>query len=224
MRRLRPLLRDAALPGQRPAAGLTPTRKPLAPVLGGEGLSWTSVLELPAIPRLLELDSVGQSAQLTVRVKGWDVMSQETLWDFLDQGGDREAYLESCDRDEARRRTIKRLRASGHWLTLLRVARAIPQPFTLNDVSVAVWRACPEFFGMKGYPYPRQSQGPLHPLRQPRPHRPRHHPPRPRGALLASPRASTPRRSSPRRQEERRAPTHPDVLRGTKRSAAEFMQ
>jgi hypothetical protein len=34
------------------------------------------------------------------------------------------------------------------------VARTIPQPFTLNDISVAVWQACPEFFGMKGYPYP----------------------------------------------------------------------
>ncbi len=81
-------------------------------------------------------------------------MSERTLWDFLDEGGGRDDYLESCDRDEARRRTIKRLRASGHWLTLLRVARLIPQPFTLNDISVAVWRACPEFFGMKGYPYP----------------------------------------------------------------------
>jgi hypothetical protein len=81
-------------------------------------------------------------------------MSERTLWDFIDQGGDREEYLKSAERAESRRRAIKRLRASGHWLTLLRVARAIPQPFTLNDVSVAVWRACPEFFGMKGYPYP----------------------------------------------------------------------
>ncbi len=39
-------------------------------------------------------------------------------------------------------------------MTLLRVARTIPQPFTLNDISVAVWRACPDFFQMKGYPYP----------------------------------------------------------------------
>ncbi len=81
-------------------------------------------------------------------------MNQETLWEFLDRGGDREAYLEAGERDESRRRTIKRLRAGGHWLTLLRVARSIPQPFTLNDISVAVWRACPDFFGMKGYPYP----------------------------------------------------------------------
>ena len=81
-------------------------------------------------------------------------MSERTLWDYVDAGGDRQAYLESGDRDESRRRAIKRLRASGHWLTLLQVARSIPQPFTLNDISVAVWRACPDFFGMKGYPYP----------------------------------------------------------------------
>src|SRR5262249_6623658 len=30
----------------------------------------------------------------------------------------------------------------------------IPQPFTLNDISVAVWRANPEVFGMRAYPYP----------------------------------------------------------------------
>ena len=81
-------------------------------------------------------------------------MSERTLWDFVEEGVGREDYLASADRDAVRRRTIKRLRASGHWLTLLRVARSIPQPFTLNDISVAVWRACPEFFGMRGYPYP----------------------------------------------------------------------
>ena len=71
---------------------------------------------------------------------------QRDLWDLA---GDDES-----DRDRSRRGAFKRLRASGHWLTLLRVARTIPQPFTLNDISVAVWRECPEFFGMKGYPYP----------------------------------------------------------------------
>jgi hypothetical protein len=81
-------------------------------------------------------------------------MSQQSLWDFLDADGSRAEYLESADKDAARRQAIKRLRAGGHWQTLLSVARAIPQPFTLNDISVAVWRACPEFFGMKGYPYP----------------------------------------------------------------------
>jgi hypothetical protein len=79
---------------------------------------------------------------------------QPNLWDYLEQGEDKEAALERADRQHVRRKTIKRLRASGHWLTLLRVARTIPQPFTLNDISVAVWRDCPDFFGMKGYPYP----------------------------------------------------------------------
>ncbi len=81
-------------------------------------------------------------------------MNQQSLWEFVESGRGREDYLEACDREDTRKRAIRRLRASGHWLTLLRVARAIPQPFTLNDISVAVWRACPEFFGMKGYPYP----------------------------------------------------------------------
>src|SRR6266540_7526501 len=79
---------------------------------------------------------------------------QPNLWDYIAEGESKEAALDRTDRDRVRRKSIKRLRASGHWLTLLRVARAIPQPFTLNDVSVAVWRACPEFFGMRGYPYP----------------------------------------------------------------------
>ena len=66
----------------------------------------------------------------------------------------KEDLNEQVDKDRTRRATIKKLRAGGHWLTLLRVARTIPQPFTLNDISVAVWRSCPDFFGMKGYPYP----------------------------------------------------------------------
>jgi hypothetical protein len=78
---------------------------------------------------------------------------QRTLWGYLEDGG-KDEYEARADRERSRRQTFKRLRASGHWLTLLRVARTIPQPFTLNDVSVAVWRAQPEFFGMKGYPFP----------------------------------------------------------------------
>ncbi len=76
------------------------------------------------------------------------MLQERTLWHFVDAERERE------DKDRTRRKTIKKLRSSGHWLTLLRSARTIPQPFTLNDISVAVWRACPEFFGMKGYPYP----------------------------------------------------------------------
>jgi hypothetical protein len=79
---------------------------------------------------------------------------QRGLWDYLEQGKDKEEALQAAEREGSRREALRRLRASGHWLTLLRVARSIPQPFTLNDISVAVWRACPEFFGMRGYPYP----------------------------------------------------------------------
>src|SRR5712692_7055024 len=79
---------------------------------------------------------------------------QQTLWDHLEASESKAESLEAADKEQARRTTYKRLRASGHWLTLLQVARTIPQPFTLNDISVAVWKACPEFFGMKGYPYP----------------------------------------------------------------------
>jgi hypothetical protein len=81
-------------------------------------------------------------------------MTQRSLWESVQGGDDKQEFRDQVERDQTRRATIKRLRASGHWLTLLRVARTIPQPFSLNDISVAVWRACPEFFGMKGYPYP----------------------------------------------------------------------
>ena len=77
-----------------------------------------------------------------------------SLWDYLETGRSKEEYFEARDKDQTRQGSLRRLRASGHWLTLLRVARQLPQPFTLNDVSVAVWRSCPEFFGMRGYPYP----------------------------------------------------------------------
>src|SRR5262249_17751090 len=79
---------------------------------------------------------------------------QRDLWDQNNAGQRRDIDSHQAEKEKTRRRTIKRLRASGHWLTLLRIARTIRQPFTLNDISVAVWKACPEFFGMKGYPYP----------------------------------------------------------------------
>jgi hypothetical protein len=86
-------------------------------------------------------------------------MNQRTLWDYADaesapEPEEEKERAERADRERSRRKTFKKLRASGHWLTLLRVARSIPQPFTLNDISVAVWKVCPEFFGMRGYPYP----------------------------------------------------------------------
>jgi hypothetical protein len=80
--------------------------------------------------------------------------AEHTLWDYVEAGGGRDEWADRSDREQARREVFRRLRAGGHWLILLRVARTIPQPFTLNDISVAVWKACPEFFSMKGYPYP----------------------------------------------------------------------
>jgi hypothetical protein len=79
---------------------------------------------------------------------------QDSLWDYAEERHQEEARAEAADRDRARRRSITRLRTSGHWLTLLQVARTIPQPFTLNDISVAVWKARPDVFGMRGYPHP----------------------------------------------------------------------
>ena len=79
---------------------------------------------------------------------------QGSLWDFLEQGASKEEFREAADKEASRRRAFKRLRAGGHWLHFLRVARSLPQPFTLNDASVAAWKAHPEFFAMKGYPFP----------------------------------------------------------------------
>ena len=81
-------------------------------------------------------------------------MTQRTFWDRLEDAVDLAEAHEEQDKEVSRRKAYKRLQSSGHWLTLLRVARDVPQPFTLNDISVAVWRSCPDFFGMKGYPYP----------------------------------------------------------------------
>lgn len=81
-------------------------------------------------------------------------MTQRTFWEPVEDEAAEDELQQHRERQTTRKASIKRLRASGHWLTLLQVARTIQQPFTLNDISVAVWRACPEFFGMKGYPYP----------------------------------------------------------------------
>jgi hypothetical protein len=81
-------------------------------------------------------------------------MNQRTLWEYYEDRQQQKQQAEQEDRECSRRRTFKKLRAGGHWLILLRVARSLGGPFTLNDISVAVWRACPEFFGMRGYPFP----------------------------------------------------------------------
>ncbi len=78
-------------------------------------------------------------------------MDQRTLFDYLEDN-DKKKYEERVDKENTRRRVYKKLMAGGQWQILLRVARTIPQPFTLNDLSVACHAADPENFGMKGYP------------------------------------------------------------------------
>lgn len=73
------------------------------------------------------------------------------LWDLADRADDVKAR-QRTDKDRARRQKIKKLRATSQWMTVMRVARHIRQPFTLNDLSVACHRADAENFGMKGYP------------------------------------------------------------------------
>jgi hypothetical protein len=76
------------------------------------------------------------------------------LWDYLDRLVEQHSRQEVQGinaRRAAQRRQVKRLRASGHWQTVLNVARSLPQPFTLNDLSVACWHHDRAFFGMKGH-------------------------------------------------------------------------
>ena len=79
---------------------------------------------------------------------------QRSLWEYRQQDSTVQEEKDRDERDTTRRRKIKRLRASGNWHLLMRVAHTIPQPFTLNDISIALWQAHPEVFGMKGHPYP----------------------------------------------------------------------
>ena len=52
---------------------------------------------------------------------------------------------------ETRARKYQALLATGKAAVVLAVARTLPQPFRLNDLSVACHRLDPEFFGMEGY-------------------------------------------------------------------------
>ena len=56
------------------------------------------------------------------------------------------------DMRETQRRKYNGVLVTGRAAAVLAVARAIKQPFRLNDLSVACWRHDPAFFGMKGYP------------------------------------------------------------------------
>lgn len=44
--------------------------------------------------------------------------------------------------------------ATADTVELLRIARTLRQPFTLDDLSVAAWKAHPKAYGMAGYSYP----------------------------------------------------------------------
>jgi hypothetical protein len=77
------------------------------------------------------------------------------LWDLVDQGENRERAVERAEMENVRRKKIKKLRATSQWLTVMRVARQIKQPFMLNDLSVACFNQDSVNFGLKGYPqYP----------------------------------------------------------------------
>jgi hypothetical protein len=74
------------------------------------------------------------------------------LFDYL-ESIEKKADEERRDKDKTRRRVYKKLMSGGQWQMLLRIARQVPQPFTLNDLSVACHQADRESFGMKGYPH-----------------------------------------------------------------------
>ena len=76
------------------------------------------------------------------------------LWDLAERAeSERDRQRDVMDR--TRRSKIKRFRASSQWMMVMRVARRIPHPFTLNDLSVACFLEDAVNFGMKGHPqYP----------------------------------------------------------------------
>lgn len=53
--------------------------------------------------------------------------------------------------EEARKRKYEARLATGKAAAVLAVARGLPQPFRLNDLSVACHRSDPGYFGMDGY-------------------------------------------------------------------------
>ena len=71
-------------------------------------------------------------------------MRQRSLFD------DPELALVNDLRDSQHRK-YESILATGKAAVVLAVARTLPQPFRLNDLSVACHRHDPEFFGMEGY-------------------------------------------------------------------------
>ena len=70
------------------------------------------------------------------------VVRQRSLFDDIDL---------VADMRETRARKYEALLATGKAAVVLAVARTLPQPFRLNDLSVACHRHDPDFFGMEGY-------------------------------------------------------------------------
>ena len=71
-------------------------------------------------------------------------MRQRSLFD------DPELALVNDLRDSQHRK-YEAILATGKAAVVLAVARTLPQPFRLNDLSVACHRHDPDFFGMEGY-------------------------------------------------------------------------
>ena len=55
--------------------------------------------------------------------------------------------------EETRHRKYEVRLATGKAAVVLAVAGTLPQPFRLNDLSVACHRHDPDYFGMDGYPH-----------------------------------------------------------------------
>src|SRR5687767_8915886 len=69
-------------------------------------------------------------------------MQQRSLFDDLEL---------VAEMRETRARKYQAILATGKAAVVLAVARTLPQPFRLNDLSVACHRHDPGFFGMEGY-------------------------------------------------------------------------
>jgi len=67
-------------------------------------------------------------------------MDQRSLFDDL-----------AADLRETQHRKYRALLATGKSSVVLAVAKTLPQPFRLNDLSVACHGHDPDFFGMEGY-------------------------------------------------------------------------
>jgi hypothetical protein len=52
---------------------------------------------------------------------------------------------------QSQHRKYEAILATGKAAVVMSVAKTLPQPFRLNDLSVACHRHDPDFFGMEGY-------------------------------------------------------------------------